>query len=229
MAVPGSPAQTDHCLNKTERKFSILQKSDPNHPMTIAITKTQLWKKHIEKWVWFIEIWTFYTFDAYQNSVIICHCGYSSILWSLSIFGIGQITHVTLAQDMQYWIIALRGNTLYTYPSLKTSVPGWPALSAVEQRYVLCLVKKNDFGMFYAAHSRISIFDHNTVTHFLFGSGHGLGLSKAILSKMRIKKLTLLKDLCSKNRLENMVLRKYDLMTQISMVWVAKGFPIDLR
>ncbi len=146
-----------------------------------------------------------------------------------SIFGIGQITHVSLAQDMQYWIIALRGNTLYTYPLLKTSVPGRPVVSAVEQGYVLCLVKKSDFGPFYAAHNRISIFEHNTVTHFFFAQGYGLGMGKAILSKTRIKKMPLLKDSCSKNRLENMVLRKYDLMTQISMVRITKGFHNDLR
>ncbi|MCP4989296.1 MAG: hypothetical protein GY928_25530 [Colwellia sp.] len=71
---------------------------------------------------------------------------------------------------------------------LKTSVPGRPVVSAVEQGYVLCLVKKSDFGLFYAAHSRITIFQHKTVTHLFFGSGHGLGMGKAILSKTRIKK-----------------------------------------
>ncbi|MCP4987857.1 MAG: hypothetical protein GY928_17930 [Colwellia sp.] len=96
-------------------------------------------------------------------------------------------------------------------------MPGWPALSAVEQRYILCLAKKSDLGMFYTAHNRITIFQHKTVTHFFFGSGHGLGMGKAILSPKRIKKIPLLKDIHSRNTLENMVLGKYDLMTQISV------------
>ncbi len=49
--------------------------------------------------------------------------------------------------------------------------------------------RKSDFGMFYPAHNRVSIFERNTVTHLYFVSGHGLRMGKAILIKILMANL----------------------------------------
>ncbi len=100
--VPGSPAQTDHHLDKTRKKSIDFTKvrpkttNDNGHDQNTVMGKNT---SNNESDSWIYGLFTHLT--QIRNLSLLVIVATVALLWSLSMFGIAQITHVTLAQDIQ--------------------------------------------------------------------------------------------------------------------------------